>query len=82
MAAPPPHRSRAELDAALLDAHEREDKRALVTLYAEAADLVERDGDTDAACFYLTHAYVFALQCGAPEAGALHTRLVAQGRDE
>jgi hypothetical protein len=36
----------------------------------------------DAACFYLTHAYVFALSAGATEAGALHARLLAHGREE
>ncbi|MEM7189066.1 MAG: hypothetical protein AAF439_05595 [Pseudomonadota bacterium] len=70
------------LDQALIDAHARDDKHALVNLYRQAADLSEAAGDLDAACFYLTHAYVFALQAGAPSADTLHTRLVAYGRDE
>lgn len=61
----------------LLDAHARDDRAALVRLYTAAAD---QTSDVDAACFYLTHAYVFALDCGDPSAPALHARLVAQGR--
>ncbi|MEM8699331.1 MAG: hypothetical protein AAGF44_09175 [Pseudomonadota bacterium] len=67
------------LDARLLAAHEAGDSRALVTLYREAA---EASASTEAACFYLTHAYVFALETGHPEADALHRRLKAAGREE
>lgn len=70
---------RAALDAALIRAHEAHDTGALVRLYTQAAD---QAADVDAACFYLTHAYVFALDTGADEASALHARLVAHGRDE
>jgi hypothetical protein len=70
------------LDAALIDAHHRDDRDALVRLYASAGDLAEAAGDVDACCFYLTHAYVFALQEGAPEADGLHARLLAYGREE
>ena len=70
---------RAALDAALIDAHEAGDGWRLVRLYTEAAD---RANDVDAECFYLTHAYVFALETGAPEADALHARLRAYGREE
>ncbi|MDH3666538.1 MAG: hypothetical protein OEN23_06375 [Paracoccaceae bacterium] len=71
-----------DLDAALIEAHEAADHRRLVVLYAEAADHAEAAGDIDACCFYLTHAYVFALQTGAGEARALHERLLAHGREE
>ena len=73
---------RAALDAALIVAHEAEDHSRLVTLYTEAADRFEQAGDADACCFFLTHAYVFALETGAPEAAALHQRLMAYGREE
>jgi hypothetical protein len=69
------------LDAALLAAHEARDGPALARLYARAGDWRERAGDVDAACFYLTHAYVYALEEGAPEAAALHARLRAHGRE-
>jgi hypothetical protein len=73
---------RAALDAALIEAHEAGDKRRLVSLYTQAADTAEAAGDIDACCFYLTQAYVFALASGARQAGALHARLLAHGREE
>ncbi|MGR3503012.1 hypothetical protein [Pseudaestuariivita sp.] len=66
-----------DLGAALLAAHARGDKHQLVTLYTVAADAA---GDPDAAAFFLTHAYVFALETGDPAAPALHARLKAAGR--
>jgi hypothetical protein len=73
---------RAALDAALIDAHEAGDKSRLVALYSQAADLAEAEANIDACCFYLTHAYVFALDCGVPEATDLHARLLEFGREE
>ncbi|RKF15159.1 hypothetical protein D6850_09965 [Roseovarius spongiae] len=67
------------LDAAMIAAHERHDGPALVRLYTQAAD---QANDPDAAGFFLTHAYVFALEAGAREARALHARLKAAGREE
>jgi len=65
------------LDQAVLDAHARGDGVALAALYTQAAD---EAGDEDAACFYLTHALVFALEAGLPEAAIINARLVAHGR--
>ena len=65
------------LDARLLKAHERGDKAALVALYSEAAETATHD---DAQAFYLTHAYVFALDVGAPEASSLREKLQQLGR--
>ena len=70
---------RTSLDSALLDAHAADDGHRLVELYTRAAD---QAGDADAECFFLTQAYVFALQTGAPGADALHARLKAYGREE
>lgn len=69
----------SDLDSRLLAAHAAGDKMALVALYSEAA---ERAGNSEAAWFYLTHAHVFALELGHPDAGALRARLVAAGREE
>lgn len=68
-----------DLDARLLAAHAEQDRAALVALYQEAAD---QASDPGAAGFYLTHAYVWALELGDPAAGQLRARLVAQGREE
>lgn len=67
---------RAVLEAALLDAHAVGDRAALVTLYAEAAD-----GASDAAAFFLTQAYVFALEIGDTRAPELRARLVEMQAD-
>ncbi|MEB8386176.1 hypothetical protein OO012_02950 [Rhodobacteraceae bacterium KMM 6894] len=68
-----------ELDLAMITAHASQDSAALVRLYTQAADAAN---DLDAACFYLTHAYVFALESGAAQAHTLHARLVQHGREE
>ena len=65
------------LQKRLLDAHAREDRQRLVTLYTEAADQAD---DVNAACFFLTHAYVFGLEVDHPAVPALFARLKAQGR--
>lgn len=70
----------SDLNAQLLAAHEAGDGAALVQLYTAAADQVE-DSDIDAACFYLTHAYVFALELGDPACAILRARLIAHGRE-
>ena len=69
----------SDLDARLLKAHERDDRPALAALYREAADCAN---DADAEGFYLTHAYIFALEMGHPETNALHARLEQMGREE
>ena len=66
-----------DLNARLLAAHAADDRRALVRLYEEAAD---QANDIDAACFYLTHAYIFALELGHPATPLLHLRLAQHGR--
>lgn len=68
------------LDQQLLQAHAEDDKAALVRLYTLAGDERETARDIDAACFYLTHAFVFALESGAPEAPGLNRRLYVHGR--
>lgn len=65
------------LDQQLLQAHAVRDRAALVRLYTAAAD---QAADLDAACFYLTHAYVYALEINAPAVPDLLSRLRAEGR--
>lgn len=67
------------LNEALLAAHETANKAALVDLYAQAATLADSE---DAEAFFLTNAYVFALDCGAPDADRLWSRLRDLGREE
>lgn len=65
------------LDERLLKAHEKDNRTTLVALYIEAAD---QAADIDAQCFYLTHAYVFALETGDARRSELHQRLAKYGR--
>lgn len=74
--------ARAELDALLLAAHAAGDVPALAGLYEKAADLARAEGLADAAAFYLTHAYVYALDVGDPQAAEFRARLMAEGREE
>lgn len=67
----------SDLNDAILAAHDRNDGQALVLLYTQAAD---QSTDVDTACFFLTYAYVYALELGMPEAATLHARLDAHGR--
>jgi len=68
----------SDLESRLLAAHACGDNTALVTLYCETAETAEEE---EARYFYLTHAYVYALEDGHPQAPALRARLVAAGRE-
>ena len=67
-----------DLDTRMIAAHDSGDHSALIRLYTQAAD---EANDLDAACFYLTHAYIFALEAGSDQAPVLHARLVRHGRE-
>lgn len=70
-----------QLEQAILNAHDRQCGRALSDLYALAAEKHEAAGDIDAACFLLTHAYVYALDVGAASE-TIRQKLVCYGREE
>ncbi|MEO0496979.1 MAG: hypothetical protein AAF141_06355 [Pseudomonadota bacterium] len=70
----------AAMDEQIMAAHAQHDFPALVHLYTCAADAAELADQQDAAAFYLTHAFVFALEAGASEAAALNKRLADIGR--
>lgn len=69
---------RDDLDRRLLAAHAADDRTALIALYTEAA---EAAAQPVARNFYLTQAYVFALEAGLPVAAELRARLVACGSE-
>jgi hypothetical protein len=69
---------RDDLDQRLLAAHAADDRAALISLYTEAS---EAAGKPVARNFYLTHAYVFALEAGLPIAATLRARLVEYGSE-
>lgn len=66
-----------DLDTRLCAAHAAGDEPALVDLYTLTADAAPT---LDAACFYLTQAYIFGLELGHPAVPALHDRLKTHGR--
>lgn len=68
----------SDLQTRLLKAHAQDDRLALVGLYEEAAETAREIG---ARCFFLTHAYVFALDAGDKRALALREALIAEGRE-
>lgn len=72
----------ADLQQRMLCAHRAGDAASLPALYLEAARLREAQGKVDAACFFFTHAYVYALDAGDDEtAQQAHNSLKAHGRD-
>ncbi len=69
------------LNAAILEAHDDGRLDRLAASYAEGGALYERQGETDAACFFWTQAYVFALDAGAaPLADRMRDKLRDFGR--
>ncbi|MDJ1007318.1 MAG: hypothetical protein QNJ13_05780 [Paracoccaceae bacterium] len=72
----------ADLDRRILAAHKAGRGRDLARAYAEAADAAAAAGDADREAFFLTQAYVFALDTGAAEAGRYAARLRAAGRHD
>ena len=71
-----------DLDSDIRQAHANSDANALVRLYTRLADLKEAAGEIDAACFFLTHAFVYALEDGADEQYAIQERLRGYDREE
>ena len=66
-------------DQVLLNAHAAGVTARLCELYHKAALASD---DIDAACFYATHAFVFALECDHPTRCYIHAFLVKHGREE
>ncbi|MDR6264249.1 hypothetical protein [Roseobacter sp. N2S] len=70
----------SSLNDALLAAHLANDSETLVRLYRAAGQDALSKNEVQG-CFYLTHAYVFALEAGLPEASELHATLKSLGRE-
>ena len=68
----------SDLNAQLIAAHEMGQTKTLVRLYQEAADTAP---DHAREAFFLTHAYVFALETDHPDTATLRARLVALGAE-
>ena len=70
--------TRAELDAALVAAHKIGDKSQIAALYADAA---ARETTPGSKAFFLTQAYVFALEASSPLASELRDQLIELGAE-
>ncbi len=70
----------AVLQQAILTAHAQNNTADLINHYTDAATLMENNSDIDAACFYLTQAYIYALDSGSEYTEDLHERLAKHGR--
>jgi len=70
----------SDLESAILCAHTKGHGETLAKLYAEAAHTYI--DDQDRAAFYLTQAYVFALEAGMQEALIYHTQLKSWGKEQ
>jgi len=70
----------ALLHEQLLAAHQAKDLLALTELYTAAANKEQSLGEVSAMCFFLTQAYVHALQSGHASCEQLHARLAEHGR--
>ena len=69
------------LDSAIRDAHGDGRPDILAARYADGGTLYEDQGETDAACFFWTQAYVFALDAGIDDlAEAMRAKLDMFGR--
>ncbi|MEO0542427.1 MAG: hypothetical protein AAFY99_01305 [Pseudomonadota bacterium] len=56
------------------------DHQAIVTAYRQAAEAMFAQGESDAGFFFLTHAFVHALEGGLEETETLEARLREAGR--
>ncbi|GHA46199.1 hypothetical protein GCM10008927_09270 [Amylibacter ulvae] len=70
------------LNTELLAAHATKDGAKIAHIYKQAGDDALDAGKIDTACFYFTHAYVFALESNCAELDDIHTILKKYGREE
>ncbi|MCY4543012.1 MAG: hypothetical protein OXB95_11595 [Rhodobacteraceae bacterium] len=68
-------------NANILDAVELGDSEAQAAEYRRWGDLLNRRGRIDEGCFFLTQAYVLALECGLEYADDIQQVLISHGRD-
>ncbi|PIB26163.1 hypothetical protein BFP76_12910 [Amylibacter kogurei] len=70
------------LNRELLAAHAAKDGAKIAHIYKQAGENALEAGQVDTACFYFTHAYVFALESNCEELGQIHAILKKYGREE
>ncbi|MEL6201244.1 MAG: hypothetical protein AAFR39_02680 [Pseudomonadota bacterium] len=70
----------AKHSQSLAELVEKGDHLAIVLAYSEAAEAMFAENNADAAYFFLTHAYIHALEAGIAEAQQLAEKLKGAGR--
>ena len=71
-----------ELNSRILDAWGRSDGVLLAELYADAGNAFIGMDREDEGCFFLTQAYILALENGLGIAATVREELVRRGREE
>ena len=71
-----------DLNSRILDAWSRGDGARLAELYADAGNSFLGNDLEDEGCFFLTQAYILALENGLGIAATVHRELVRRGREE
>ncbi|MBL4627377.1 MAG: hypothetical protein JKY00_04955 [Roseicyclus sp.] len=64
------------------DAQETDDWSVVISLYIDAARGSAKDSASSGEAFYLTHAFVHALEAGDPRASGLRARLITLGAEK
>ena len=77
-----PKKQWEEIEKKMLKAHEEYNQKELVRLYTKAGEMKQKENDENAEAFFLTHAYVFALESGSENAKEICKRLVKLGREQ
>ena len=70
------------LNAQVLAAHDSGDNATLVRIYQKLGNDELANGHELEGAYFLTQAYVYALEGGLPEQHEIHKTLVALGREE
>ncbi|MEM7302365.1 MAG: hypothetical protein AAF468_14880 [Pseudomonadota bacterium] len=70
-----------ELEDQILDCHARNDAAGLIDAYCKASDGLFDLAQDEEAWFFVTQAYVFALEASDPRANSLQDRLKRAGRE-
>ena len=70
------------LENKLLKKEKNNHIKKLIRLYTKQGKKKIAHHEIDAGCYYLTNAYIFALECGSRKAKKLHKLLKFYGREE
>ena len=70
-----------DINKRILKAHQQKDRKYLALIYERYGRSQLEKNNIDAGCFFLTHAYIFALEEGLNCATRIHKALKNYGRE-